>query len=83
MIASLIYLVVYILVVGLILWLLNHLIDNVPPGSSLGFWPLTPCMLMSERIRINAHPRHHWMSLRALSADCAKSFLKRPSRMSL
>jgi hypothetical protein len=30
MIASLIYLVVYIIVVGLILWLLNYLIDVVP-----------------------------------------------------
>ena len=30
MITSLIYLVVYIVVVGVILWLLNYLIDNVP-----------------------------------------------------
>jgi hypothetical protein len=30
MIASLIYLVIYIIVVGLILWLLNYLIDAVP-----------------------------------------------------
>ena len=30
MIASLIYLVVYIIVVGLVLWLLHYLIDAVP-----------------------------------------------------
>jgi hypothetical protein len=30
MITSLIYLVVYIIVVGLVLWLLNYLIDAVP-----------------------------------------------------
>jgi hypothetical protein len=30
MISSLIYLVVYIIVVGLIMWLLNYLIDAVP-----------------------------------------------------
>jgi hypothetical protein len=30
MITSLVYLVVYIIIVGVILWLLNYLIDNVP-----------------------------------------------------
>ena len=30
MIAGLIYLVVYIIVVGLVLWLLNYLVDTVP-----------------------------------------------------
>jgi hypothetical protein len=30
MISSLIYLVVYIIVVGVVLWLLSYLIDNVP-----------------------------------------------------
>jgi hypothetical protein len=30
MIASLVYLVVYIVVIGVVLWLLNYLIDSVP-----------------------------------------------------
>ena len=30
MITGLIYLVIYIVIVGVILWLLNYLIDNVP-----------------------------------------------------
>jgi hypothetical protein len=30
MITSLVYLVVYIIIVGVILWLLNYLVDNVP-----------------------------------------------------
>ena len=33
MIASLVYLVVYIIVLGLIVWLLNYLIDAVPLGE--------------------------------------------------
>ena len=44
--------------------------------------PVIPGMLMSERIRINDAPAASLISLRALSADCAKSIVKRPSRMS-
>jgi len=39
-------------------------------------------MLMSERIRINDAPAALLTHCRALSPDCAKSIVKRPSRMS-
>jgi hypothetical protein len=43
MITSLIYLVVYIIVVGLILWLLNYLIDAVPLQPPFNRWPKSLC----------------------------------------
>ena len=36
MVASLVTLVVYILVIGLVFWLLNYLIDNVPIPDPFG-----------------------------------------------
>src|SRR6476469_9957248 len=44
--------------------------------------PVIPGMFMSERIRINDAPAASLINLSALSADCAKSIVKRPSRMS-